>query len=148
MQFKTSVNHDLATGSDIVLGQMAKIPACPSGRWTKITVQPCSPCWKLLSWLLLKKYLPHGLPHAQGGTTIACTKHGTKCWSSAYNIFLTAPAASFLQNRQVFSKILFFNSASRLTGFLPVKYLKVVIWKRAGGAARTSKLYCKKVYNK
>ena len=32
MQFKTSFNHDLATGSDIVLGHMAKIPACPVGK--------------------------------------------------------------------------------------------------------------------
>ena len=38
---KTSVIHGLATGSDIVLGHMAKIPACPP---EKITVQPCSLC--------------------------------------------------------------------------------------------------------
>ena len=31
---------------------------------------------------------------------------------------------------------------------LPVKFLKVVILKTSGGAARTSKLYGKKVYNK
>ena len=33
---KTRVNRDLTNGSDIVLGHMAKIPACHSGRWAKI----------------------------------------------------------------------------------------------------------------